>query len=251
MNFTGKTIFVTGSTRGIGAAAAEMFLEQGGSVILHGRLSAQVEAAITRLGNMYPARVRGFPADLGDRGQCRSLASQAGEIDVLVNCAGIFKEASIADTDLGIWDDTLDVNLTAAWTLSQALLVPLRRRKGTIVNVASDAALLGYAGCVAYCASKGALAGLTRALATELAPDVRVLCVCPGSTETDMMRASVVAAPDEAKAREQWASYSMLRRFADPREIGEAILFAASPLASFQTGSLIVIDGGTTAGKRV
>ena len=111
--------------------------------------------------------------------------------------------------------------------------------------------MLGYAGCVAYCASKGALVGLTRALATELAPDVRVLCVCPGPTETDMMRESIATAPDQARARQQWASYTLLDRIAAPREIGEVILFAASPRATFMSGSVIMADGGASAGKRI
>jgi NAD(P)-dependent dehydrogenase (short-subunit alcohol dehydrogenase family) len=118
------------------------------------------------------------------------------------------------------------------------------------VNVSSDSALLGYAGSIAYCASKGALAGLTRALATELAPDVRVLCVCPGPIDTDMMRESIEAQPDPEAARRQWQSYPLLQRIAAPAEIAEAILFAASPACTFQTGSLIIIDGGATAGRK-
>jgi NAD(P)-dependent dehydrogenase (short-subunit alcohol dehydrogenase family) len=168
-----------------------------------------------------------------------------------VNCGGVLREASIADTSLAIWEETLAVNLTAPWVVAQALLPVLRKRRGVIVNVGSDAAMLGYAGSVAYCASKGALVGLTRALATELAPDVRVLCVCPGPTETDMMRESVAASPDEGKARQQWASYTLLNRVASPQEIAEAILLAASPRASYLTGSVIMADGGATAGKRV
>jgi NAD(P)-dependent dehydrogenase (short-subunit alcohol dehydrogenase family) len=251
MEFAGKTILVTGSTRGIGAAAVELFLQRGGSVLLHGRRQLAVDAAVALLSPKYPGRVRGLSADLADRTQCRSLAQSAGAIDILVNCGGIFHEASITETSLEIWDETIAANLTASWVLSQALLPVLRQRKGAIVNVGSDAAVLGYAGCVAYCASKGALVGLTRALAIETAPDVRVLCVCPGPTETDMMRQSVVAAPDEAQARQQWAAYTALDRIAAPREIGEAILLTASPRATFMTGSVIMADGGATAGKRV
>jgi len=251
MDFAGKTIFITGSTRGIGAAAAELFLERGGSVFLHGRRQADVEAAVARLSPQYRDHVRGLAADLSDRQQCRALAQRIDVIDILVNCAGIFREAAIADTSLAIWDETMEVNLSAAWILSQALLPALQRRKGTIVNVGSDAAILGYAGCVAYCASKGALVGLTRALAIELSPDVRALCVCPGPTETDMMQQSVASAPDEARARQQWASYTLLDRVAAPREIGETILLAASPRVTFMTGSVIMADGGATAGKRV
>ena len=251
MEFAGKTILVTGSTRGIGAAAAALFLEHGGSVILHGRKQADIDSTIASLSRQHAGRVRGFAADLSDRAQCRSLAKGVGAIDILVNCGGTFREASIAETSFTTWDETIAVNLTAPWVLSQTLVPTLRQRAGVIVNVGSDAALLGYAGCVAYCASKGALVGLTRALATELAPEVRVLCVCPGPTDTDMMRDSVAAAPDEAKARQQWASYTLLNRVARPDEIAEAILLAASPRASFMTGSVIMADGGASAGKRV
>lgn len=251
MEFAGKTILITGSTRGIGAAAAELFLAQGGAAILHGRRAADVDAAVARLSGQHAGRVSGLATDLSDRDQCRSLARQIDALDILVNCGGIFHEAAIANTSLAIWDETMAVNLTAPWVLSQMLLPVLRQRKGTIVNVGSDAALLGYAGCVAYCASKGALVGLTRALATEVSPDVRVLCVCPGPTETDMMRQSIATAPDETQARQQWASYTLLNCVARPEEIGEAILLAASPRATFSTGSVIMADGGATAGKRI
>ena len=120
-----------------------------------------------------------------------------------------------------------------------------------IVNVASDAGLLGYPGCAAYCASKGALIGLTRALAVELAPDVRAVAVCPGPVETDMMREAVAAAPDPEAALRNWSAATMLRRPATANEIAEAIAFAASPRASYMTGDLLVISGGATAGRRV
>ncbi len=249
--FADKTVLVTGSTRGIGASAARLFLERGASVILHGRRQSEIDAASAKLSASHAGRVRGLAADLSDRGQCRALAARIASLDVLVNCAGVFREAAIAGTDLSAWDETIAVNLTAPWILTQALLPALRARRGVVVNVASDAALLGYAGCTAYCASKGALVGLTRALAVELAPDVRAVCVGPGPTETDMMRASIATAPDQAKAHQQWASYTMLNRVAAPDEIGEAILLAASPRATFLTGSVIMADGGATAGKRV
>ncbi len=251
MELSGKTILITGSTRGIGAAAAALFLEHGGSVVLHGRHQTEVDAAVARLSVTHPGRVRGLAADLADRRVCGALAGGIEKLDVLVNCAGAFREAAIAETSLSLWEETIATNLTAPWLLSQALLPKLRASRGVIVNVGSDAAILGYAGCVAYCASKGALVGLTRALATELAPDVRVLCVCPGPTETDMMRESIATAPDQAKAHQQWASYTLLNRVAAPAEIGEALLLAASPRASYLTGSIIMADGGATAGKRV
>jgi NAD(P)-dependent dehydrogenase (short-subunit alcohol dehydrogenase family) len=251
MDFAGKAILVTGSTRGIGSAAAALFLARGGSVILHGRRQPDVDAAVARLSEAHSGRVRGLAADLSDRTACRALAARIDALDILVNCGGIFQEATLGETGLDLWERTIAINLTASWVLAQALLPKLRASRGVIVNIASDAAVLGYAGCVAYCASKGALVGLTRALATELAPDVRVLCVCPGPTETDMMRESILATPDQDKARQQWASYTLLNRVASPVEIGEAILLAASPGASYLTGSVIMADGGATAGKRV
>lgn len=249
--FSGKTALVTGSTRGIGASAARLFLARGASVILHGRRQSEVDAACAQLSAAHPGRVRGMAADLSDRGQCRAMAAQVGELDVLVNCAGVFREAAIGDTGIATWQEIISVNLTAPWVLVQALLPTLRARRGIVVNVASDAAVLGYAGSTAYCASKGALIGLTRALAVELAPVIRVLCVCPGPTETDMMHESIAAAPDQQKAREQWTSYTMLNRVASPDEIGEVILLAASPRGTFLTGGVIMADGGATAGKRV
>ncbi|MEX1108227.1 MAG: SDR family oxidoreductase, partial [Dongiaceae bacterium] len=187
-------------------------------------------------------------ADLADRAQCRRLATAAGDIDALINSAGIFDDRDIAGTDEALWDRTVAVNLTAPWVLAQTLLPSLRKRCGVIVNVASDAAFLGYAGASVYCATKGALVGLTRALAVELGPDVRALCVCPGPTMTDMMGETQAAREEGARA---WSSWTMLGRAARPEEIAETIAFAASPAASFATGSIIAVDGGATAGRRL
>jgi NAD(P)-dependent dehydrogenase (short-subunit alcohol dehydrogenase family) len=190
LEFSGKRILVTGSTRGIGRATAELIHTRGAEVIWHGRRQSEaISAAATTGGRLAVA------GDLADRAECRRIAEDIGEIDVLINCAGIFEQASIGETSEALWDRTIAVALTAAWTLSRAFLDGLRRRRGVIVNVASDAALLGYAGCAAYCASKGAIIGLTRALAVELAPDVRAIAVAPGPVETDMMRETVAAAP--------------------------------------------------------
>src|SRR5687767_5027313 len=249
--FADRRILVTGSTRGLGHAAAVKFLEQGGSVIIHGRNTESVKAVAFALARQHQGRVEGIAANLGDRLAQDRLASKTGEIDVLVNCAGIFREQPLESAGEADWSETLEVNVTAPWRLSRALLPSLRRRRGVIVNVGSDAAFLGYRGSIVYCASKGAVTGLTRALATELAPEVRAVCVCPGPVDTDMMRQSIEAQPDPAAARRQWESYPLLQRIAAPAEIAEAILFAASPGCTFQTGSLIVVDGGATAGRRL
>lgn len=245
-DFSGKRILVTGSTRGIGRAAAELIHFRSGEVFWHGRSEAEARRAATAAGGKLAVG-----GDLADRSECRRIAAEAGEVDVLVNCAGILLTGPIADVSEEQWDVTMAVNLTAAWTLSQALLAGLRRRRGVIVNVASDAALLGYSGHAAYCASKGALVGLTRALAVELAPDVRIIAVCPGPVETDMMHEALRATADPEPARRSWADATMLRRVATAAEIAETIAFAASPRAAYMTGDLLIVDGGATAGRRV
>lgn len=248
--FAGKRVLVTGSTRGIGRATAELFQEKGADVILHGRHDGDVARAIAQM-NARGKRVQGFAADLSRRAETGELADKAGDIDILVNCAGIYIEKSIKDTDEALFDRTIEINLTAGFLLIRALLPALRKAKGVIVNVSSDAGIMGYGGSTAYAASKGAVIGLTKALAVELAPDIRALCICPGPVATDMMDSAVNATPDPAASRRQWANFPLLGRVAEPREIAEAIVFAASPSASFATGSIIAIDGGTTAGKRV
>lgn len=237
--FAEKRVLITGSTRGVGRATAERFVEEGASVIVHGRNRDAAEKVAGELG----AHVVAVHGDLADRASIAQIASRAGDIDVLVNCAGMFEEKSIEEADEAHWNRTIEVNLTAPWALSRALMSGLRRRKGVIVNVSSDSGLLGYAKSAVYCASKGALIGLTRAIAVELAPDVRALAVCPGPIDTDMMRQN--AEPG------QWEAFPLLKRVAKASEVAEAILFAASPRAAFQTGSVITIDGGTTAGKRL
>jgi NAD(P)-dependent dehydrogenase (short-subunit alcohol dehydrogenase family) len=249
--FGGKRVLVTGSTRGIGHAAARRFLEEGAFVTLHGRTADAVGHATEAFEREFAGCVSGLAADLADRSQCRRLCVEANAVDVLVNCAGVYEEVPIEGADEGHWRRILDVNTTAPWLLAQTLLPGLRERAGVIVNVSSDSGLLGYPGSAVYCASKGALIGLTRALAVELAPAVRVLAVCPGPVETDMMRAAMDASLDPDAVREAWRSATLLGRIAAPEEIAAAIAFAASPDCSFATGNLITVDGGTTSGRRI
>jgi len=247
-DFVGKRVLVTGSTRGIGSATADRLLERGASVMLHGRRQKDVDGAVAARAATHGNRVTGRAADLADRAQCRRLADAAGALDVLVNCAAIYEERDIAASDEDFWDIAIGTNVTAPWLLAHALLPGLRARRGVIVNVGSDAAYLGYANSSVYCASKGAIVGLTRALAVELGPEVRALCVCPGPAMTDMMGATPA---ERAASGAVWSKWTMLGRAAEPAEIAAAIAFAASPDASFATGSVIAIDGGAGTGRRL
>ena len=247
-DFAGRKVLVTGSTRGLGNASAMLFLARGASVVFHGRSQSAVDKSLAALPSASRARASGVAADLDSRTETDRLVAEVGAIDILVNCAGIYEEAAVGAANERHWDRMLEINLTAPWRLSRAFLPALKERRGVIVNVASDAALLGYALAAAYCASKGAMVGLTRALATELAPLVRAVCVCPGPIDTDMMR-QMPPAPDGNTV--DWQAYTLLGRIATPEEIAPAIVFAASSECSYQTGSILVVDGGASAGRRI
>ena len=245
-----RRILITGSTRGIGRATAERMAEDGEEIVLHGRRAAEVEAAVAALAGRAAA-VSGVWGDLSDREALSRIVAEAGEVDVLINCAGIYREMALAEVTETAWDETMAVNLTAPWLLARGLLAGLRRRRGVVVNIGSDAGFIGFAGGSVYCASKGGLIGLTKALAVELAPTVRAICICPGPVETDMMLQSIAASRDPVAVRRQWDGYPPLKRVAQPQEIAAMIAFAASEAASFATGAVWLIDGGVTAGRRI
>ena len=154
------------------------------------------------------------------------------------------------DFDEAAWDETHDANLKGTFFCIRAALAALRASKGNIVNVASDCGLIGQQGLTVYCASKGGVVNMTRAMALELAPDVRVNSVCPGYVDTDMVRRDgIEQADDPAAAEQEVINYAPLKRIAMPGEIATAILYVASDDARFITGSALQIEGGSTAGR--
>ena len=247
-DFTGKRVLVTGGTRGIGRAAVQAFITAGARVAVNGRTETSTLSAIASLGNAIAA-----PGDVARAEDCRRIVTTAvdamGGLDVLVNCAGIAQGGPIEDVTEELWDATLDINLKGSFFTIQAALPFLRQSKGNVVNLASDAGLIGEIGLAVYCASKGGVVNLTRALALELAPDVRINCVCPGYVDTDMVRRDVIeASADPAATEAALKASAPLNSFASPEEIASAILYLASPHARFMTGAALQIDGGTTAG---
>ncbi len=148
-----------------------------------------------------------------------------------------------------MWDAHVDVNLKGTFFCCRAALSELRKSNGNIVNIASDAGLMGVPGLTVYCASKAGVVNMTRAMALEVAPDVRVNCVCPGYVDTDMIRRSINKKPDPAAAEQKMIDYAPLKRIGTPAEISKAVLYLASFEARFVTGTALAIDGGSTAGR--
>ena len=236
MTLAGRHALVTGAGRGIGLAVALALAKQGARLTLVGRDARALEkasAACRQAGSPHAELAR---RDLLDRAQLDALArATASECDVLVNNAGVAPSASLEKTDDVTWDGTFALNTFAPFALCRAALPEMARRGfGRVVNVASTAALHGFAYTTAYCASKHALLGLTRALDAELAQrvpgrDVTVNAVCPGFVDTDIVRAAarrIAAATgcSEEQARARLGSMNPSGRLLSPDEVADAVL---------------------------
>ena len=251
MAFSGKRVLVTGSSRGIGQAVARQFFQSGAQGAVNGRTPDSTAAGMAALGDSD--RLVAAPGDVSSVAGCEAVVAAAveglGGLDILVNSAGVAFFLPLEDSDEAVWDATLDTNLKGTFFCMRAAAGPLRDSGGNIVNVASDAGLIGEKGLSVYCASKGGVVNLTRAMALELAPTVRVNCVCPGYVDTDMVRRDGIDQADDPQAAEQAiVDYAPLKRISKPAEIAKAIAYLAGEDALFITGSALQIDGGSTAG---
>ena len=246
--FVSKVAFVTGATSGIGRACAIGFAKAGATVACVGRNQTalrNIESEITTFG----ARVLLLEADLSIESQAAEAVSKAqtvlGGIDVLVNAAGHISNGTIENTSLKAWDDMLNVNVRAIFTLMQKALPSLIERKGNIVNVSSVTGLRAFPGVLAYCVSKAALDQLTRCAALELAAKgVRVNAVNPGVVVTNIHKRGGMSEDGYAAFLEHSTQTHPLGRVGNPQEIADLVLFLASDRASWITGATYSIDGG-------
>jgi NAD(P)-dependent dehydrogenase (short-subunit alcohol dehydrogenase family) len=253
MRLEGKVALITGGTSGIGSATAIRFANEGAAVAITGRNAERGEQVVQEIvangGDAIFIR-----SDVRIAGDCRHAVDQTlerfGKIDVLFNNAGVFHPKNIPDCTEEEWDETIDSSLKGAFLMSKYVLPSMiEQGSGSIIHTSSGWGVLGGDKAAAYCAAKGGLIVMAKAMAIDHGPDgIRVNCVCPGDVLTPML-------PDDAAKRGMsWDDYAVgaadrpLGRIGTAEDIANAVLYLASDESSFVTGESLVVDGGGVAG---
>lgn len=248
MQLEDKVAVVTGGTSGIGLATVRRFVAEGATVVVLAKEKDECES-LAELAARQGWPVRTVAGDVGDPSawaETLTLAAEFGPVEVLVNNAGYGIQGTVVDTSVDAWEALFRTNVTGTFLGCQAVLPQmLEAGQGSIVNVASVAGQVGMSRRAAYCASKAAVVGLTRAMAVDhSAQGVRTNAVAPGTTDSPYFDKIAADLEDPVAYRAYLAGRQLVNRLADPVEIAEAIVFLASDASSFATGSVLTVDGG-------
>ena len=245
---TGKVVIVTGASSGIGRAAAALFAKNGANVIAVGRNEKELNALREKV-QVKKGLIKVHLADIRETTQVERLVNDTvqnfGQIDVLVNSAGIIMNGSIENTTLDDWDKMFDINLRSVFFMIQKCIPHLEKTKGNIVNVSSVAGTRSFPNILAYGVSKAGIDQLTRSAALELAAKgIRVNAVNPGVVVSNLHKRGGMADEDYRKFLQNSKNTHPLGRVGEPKEIADLIYFLASDKASWITGATYEIDGG-------
>lgn len=244
----GKVVLITGGASGMGAASATLFAERGAAVVI-ADLDRARAADITQQLDLGDA----ITGDVADPAFCASAVAEVldrhGRLDILVNAAGIIHRADAPSTSDDDWQRMLDVNVSGVFYMSRAAIAPMRAQGGgVIVNFGSIWGGVGAEGVVAYCAAKGAVHQLTRAMALDHAGEnIRINAVCPGEIDTPMLASGRERAPSPEDLQELADRTIPMKRLGKPGEVAKMVVFLASDDASYMTGALVPVDAGYTA----
>ena len=247
MDFTGKIVLITGAASGMGAASAREFAALGAQVVIVDRDSDLAQKVATEIGADPP-----IVGDISDSAFCQRVVENVmekhGRLDVLINCAGIIVRADAQSTTDEDWHKIMGVNVNGVFFMSREAIGPMKKQGGgAIINFGSIWGSVGAAGVVGYCASKGAVHQITRAMALDHVKDgIRINAICPGEVDTPMLR-SGRPRPITTEDLQKLADTVPIGRLADPAEIAKVVVFLASDAASYMTGSIITVDAGYTA----
>lgn len=237
---------ISGGTSGIGFACAQFLLNDGAKVYILGRNVVRGQEAVSDLKQITGQTANFIACDVSDATSVEDAIKQIKEqkIDILINSAGVYFEERLENMTAESYNKIFDTNVKGTMLLTKAAKTLMY--EGSIINIASDAGVSGNYGCPIYCASKGAVVALTRALALDFAPHIRVNCICPADVDTPLLEKQLKAA-DGGYTKEDMANAYPLGRIGRAEEIAHVICSVASPLNSFMTGSVIPVDGGITA----
>jgi len=253
MRLDGKVALITGGTSGIGSATAMRFVKEGAAVAITGRNSDRGEEVVSAI-QAIGGEALFIRSDVRIAADCRNAVEQTlerfGKIDILFNNAGVFHPRTLPECTEEEWDETIDSSLKGAFLMSKYTLPSMiKRGSGSIIHTSSGWGILGGSGAASYCAAKGGLIVMAKAMAIDHGPQgIRVNCVCPGDVLTPMLH------DDAAKRGMTWDDYAAgaadrpLGRIGTVNEIADAVLFLASDESSFVTGEALVVDGGGVAG---